>query len=374
MKASVVIGRFQPFHKGHKGLIKQALEVADLCIVLVGSAFAAREPKNPLSFQERRALIDCNFSEQERERLVCLPIIDTLYNDQAWASQVRANVNMELRRRGIEEAVVLVGYDKDHSSYYLRLFPEWELADGHPLSVRQEEGPLSATQVRRQLYQAAPQSWQRPPLLDRLLTMVSEQTLAWLADFAQREQAAFARLVAEHEFLTAYRAEVKAAEASWGGWPIFIQTVDALVVQSGHILLVERGHLPGEGLWALPGGHLQPDERLRDGAIRELLEECRLEGLSPADLKSYIRDQRRYDHPERSERGRVITEAFLFELPLAPQLWPVVGQNDARSAFWVPLAEIDPTRMWEDHYDMIQDMIGGQRGGLSPYIYAAANG
>ena len=374
MKASVVIGRFQPFHRGHKGLIDQALSVADICIVLVGSAFSSREPKNPLTFQERRHLIEANFPASQRDRLVCLPVIDTLYNDQAWASQVRANVNMELRRRKITEPVVLVGYDKDHSSYYLRLFPEWQLADVEPLVSHGGEGTvLSATQVRHCLYTSSPVQWAKDTTGENLLAMVGATTLDWLQTFFADRQDVFARLVAENRFLAEYRAKVDAAEKAWGGWPIFIQTVDAVVVQSGHILLVERGHLPGEGLWALPGGHLEPQEHLRDGAVRELIEECCLEGMTATQLGDYIRDQRRYDHPERSERGRVSTEAFLFELPPSHHLWPVVGQDDARHAFWVPLAEIDPTGMWEDHYDIIQDMTGVQPNSLSPYIYAAAN-
>ena len=38
--------------------------------------------------------------------------------------------------------------------------------------------------------------------------------------------------------------------------PTFV-TTDAVVIQSGHVLLVKRRTAPGKGLWALPGGFLK---------------------------------------------------------------------------------------------------------------------
>lgn len=39
------------------------------------------------------------------------------------------------------------------------------------------------------------------------------------------------------------------------------------------VLLVERGKEPLLGLWSLPGGSVEPGERVRDAALRELAEE-----------------------------------------------------------------------------------------------------
>jgi ADP-ribose pyrophosphatase YjhB (NUDIX family) len=43
---------------------------------------------------------------------------------------------------------------------------------------------------------------------------------------------------------------------------------------AGRVLLVQRGKEPGFGLWAFPGGHLEWGEALRQGAEREVWEEC----------------------------------------------------------------------------------------------------
>ena len=68
-----------------------------------------------------------------------------------------------------------------------------------------------------------------------------------------------------------------------------LMTVDAVVVQSGHILLVKRGDMPGKGLWALPGGFLNQEETMLDGAIRELKEETKIKVPVPV-LKGSIKE------------------------------------------------------------------------------------
>jgi 8-oxo-dGTP diphosphatase len=54
--------------------------------------------------------------------------------------------------------------------------------------------------------------------------------------------------------------------------------------EQGRVLLVQRAHEPGRGLWALPGGRLEPAEDARAAAAREVLEETGIEVAVGAEL------------------------------------------------------------------------------------------
>lgn len=49
---------------------------------------------------------------------------------------------------------------------------------------------------------------------------------------------------------------------------------------AGRVLLVERGHPPQQGRWALPGGRLNGGETLAHAVAREVWEETRLRVLA----------------------------------------------------------------------------------------------
>jgi len=53
-------------------------------------------------------------------------------------------------------------------------------------------------------------------------------------------------------------------------WPR--PAASAAIFRDGRILLVERGK-GARGVWSLPGGHIEPGERARDAAQREVSEE-----------------------------------------------------------------------------------------------------
>ena len=90
--------------------------------------------------------------------------------------------------------------------------------------------------------------------------------------------------------------------------------------------------------------------------LRELREETKLKVPAPV-LKGSIKASHVFDAPNRSQRGRTITHAFLIELPPGPL--PVVkGGDDARKAYWKPIGDLKCEEFFDDHYHMIQYMLG----------------
>jgi bifunctional NMN adenylyltransferase/nudix hydrolase len=124
-----------------------------------------------------------------------------------------------------------------------------------------------------------------------------------------------------------------------------------LTVRRGRlsVLLVERANHPFRGMWALPGGFVEQNERLRDAAVRELAEETRLP-IPSGELRSAIVDVAVFDDPERSVRGRTITHGFFFDLK-ERELPAVAGADDAAEARWFHIGSICDmeTEIFEDH-------------------------
>lgn len=121
-----------------------------------------------------------------------------------------------------------------------------------------------------------------------------------------------------------------------------IRGVSALVWHHGRALLIRRRRPPYAGLWALPGGRIEPGETPEDAVIREVREETAITIEAPEALRTItIADpltDRRFDLTVFSARfrsglpaagddaaeARWVGRTLLGQLPVAPETLAVI--------------------------------------------------
>ncbi|HKI90574.1 MAG TPA: NUDIX hydrolase [Draconibacterium sp.] len=126
-------------------------------------------------------------------------------------------------------------------------------------------------------------------------------------------------------------------------------TVDAIVFVKEEdkfsVLLIQRGHKPFKGKWALPGGFIEMDEILEEACIRELQEET---GLRVEKLTQF----KTYDAVERDPRGRTISVIHFTQLD---EKQPVKGGDDAARAEWFSVDNLPELAF--DHLQILKEFF-----------------
>ncbi len=111
--------------------------------------------------------------------------------------------------------------------------------------------------------------------------------------------------------------------------------VGAVAVVTEHLLLVQRANAPEAGRWTVPGGRVEPGERMVDAVVREVGEETAMK----------VRCNRLLGVAERigPDHHFVILD-FLVDLvgdgPGCALPEPIAG-GDATAAVWVALAQAE---------------------------------
>lgn len=323
---AVLIGRFQPFHEGHAALLRRAFEVGRRVVLVLGSARSARTPRNPFTAPEREEVVRATLTESDNARLAVAGQRD-VWCGERWAREVRASVARVAGGR-----VALVGYRKDATSDYLKSFPGWDWVDTG------RQGPLDATPLRERLLSFEPLDQVLRDLRGALAPSTVEWLVRWGGTPLRRELAEEA-------------AATRADASRWGEGPFV--TVDILVRCAGRVLLIRRAKRPGRGLLALPGGFLEAGESREPGALRVLRHET---GLS---LEGCVASREMlFSHPNRTQRGRIVTHAYLFDLGReAPP--PLLPGADVADAEWVPEEDLPACedRLFEDHFHILSSFL-----------------
>ena len=321
-KYCVLIARCQPFHHGHYELFKNALAQAETVLIVLGSYKKAPDMENPWSAEEREVMIRLALTDDELKCVKFVYARDNWYNNNLWLTEVQQIV-YEATGGCDDNQICNIGAINE--------FPQWKF-----IYQPNIEHLPHATSIR-ELYFTHDAAYKKH---------VHPKVVEWLENFKKTEK--FKYLKAGFDYVAQYRS-------AWAGapFPVTFLTVDAVVIKSGHVLVVRRKGALGRGQIALPGGFLNQDETIEDGMLRELREETVIKENKDT-LRSCIKASRIFDFPRRSLRGRVVTTAFLIDLGNGT-LPHVKGSDDAEKAFWLSLREVSnrEEEFFEDHNHII---------------------
>jgi len=327
---AVIVDACAPWRRGHSDAVERALCSAPRVLVLVSSAHAARSVRHPWTIAERLQLVRAECAGWGA-RVRAEPIGDRLYQPLHW-------------QRALQDALAQYAPEARH---IVQLCPSNRrhafLADWHAIAAPELDAPAFWA-LRAALFSGDESDWQA------LLPRLSPASAAFLHTF--RRSPAWAEMQVEYD-------AIQGARESWRSapYPPVLATTDALVLHDAHLLLIQRARAPGKGLWALPGGFVDPDETLLAACLRELEEETGL--CLDAAIAAAAAPPAVFDAPRRSLRARIITHVYRFELSPGTRP-PVAGGDDAGAAAWIALSRFFgmEEQVFEDHFHIVARMLG----------------
>ncbi|RVC81012.1 NUDIX domain-containing protein [Mesorhizobium sp. M4A.F.Ca.ET.022.05.2.1] len=135
-----------------------------------------------------------------------------------------------------------------------------------------------------------------------------------------------------------------------------IPAVSVAIVRGDKVLLVKRARPPSQGLYAYPGGKVEPGESLAQAAARELEEETglRADGYRP------LRDI----HIDGSGENHAV-DYLLTVFGAAYAGGEPVASDDAETAAFYTLAEMATMPLAGDVFEVAEELLGA-RGNTGP--------
>lgn len=130
---------------------------------------------------------------------------------------------------------------------------------------------------------------------------------------------------------------------------------DPIVMYKNKIIMIKRADT---GQWALPGGMVDPNEKVATAAIRELIEEA----FGSAEIMDMFHSMEAVpvytgyvDDPRNTDNAWMETGAFLFRLSdeQYQKMPPLSAADDAVDAGWFSIDSIDENSIYANHLSMI---------------------
>jgi nicotinamide-nucleotide adenylyltransferase len=137
-RRALLMGRFQPFHKGHLYMVKRILENFDEVVIGLGSAQYSSTNSNPFTSEERKEMIERVMRKEGIEGYVIVAIED-LHDDERWVDHVKSLVPGFVAVFSHDPLTKRLFSEKGYEVEETRLF-ERELYSGTEVRRRMERG------------------------------------------------------------------------------------------------------------------------------------------------------------------------------------------------------------------------------------------
>lgn len=159
-RRGLMLGRFQPFHKGHLALTKQILRECDELVIIIGSAQFNFIGKDPFSAGERVLMIHEALREAEADLSKCyiIPLAND-ENNARWLAYIRSMV-----------PPFNVIFSGNNFVKYLARSQDASIAVEDPVFAEKEE--YNGTNIRHLMQEGKPWKHLVPPAVVKVIEQV----------------------------------------------------------------------------------------------------------------------------------------------------------------------------------------------------------
>ncbi|WGL60243.1 adenylyltransferase/cytidyltransferase family protein [Pigmentibacter sp. JX0631] len=320
---SVYIGRFQPFHLGHLQSIKFALKYSKKLIIILGGAYSSPSPRGPWNITQRIEMIRSCLTTLEKKKVFFVGIRDRLYCEEKWIQNVQGEV---FKITNSESNIAIIGHQKDSSSYYLKIFPQWKFLETGNFKQ------INATDIRKIYFLKKD--------LPRIKELVPKSILNYLTKYSKSD---------DYNFL---KNKFKYIEKNKDSF--FNENVtNVLIFCNQYILLLKSKETLKEGLYSLPEAN-NFNKDFESNALEYLQYEVRINIDKEYFSKSYVSSEF-FNYSDRFPLGKQISKTYLFILK--SDNLPVISKaRNSSEVIWILLDDLSflENKMYSDHYQIIQ--------------------
>ncbi|UCD03145.1 MAG: nicotinamide-nucleotide adenylyltransferase [Candidatus Aenigmatarchaeota archaeon] len=95
MAKALLVGRFQPFHKGHLKVVESLAKRYDILYIVIGSANESGTVKNPFTVEERIEMIKRSLEPRGITNFE-LHSIQDFHDDKMWTTLIKKSVDFDV--------------------------------------------------------------------------------------------------------------------------------------------------------------------------------------------------------------------------------------------------------------------------------------